>query len=77
MSLFNNLFRTENSSHKPPLSSWPLWCRHLGERKCFSHGDFPPPPLGRHPPASLEHKLGKVCRGAGEGEEELEMFASK
>lgn len=35
------------------------------------------PPLGRHHPAALEHKLGKVQGGTGEGEEELEMFASK
>lgn len=42
-----------------------------------SHGNFTPPPLGRHHPASLEHKLGKAQGGTGEGEEELEMFASK
>lgn len=42
-----------------------------------SHGNFTPPPLGRHHPASLEHKLGKAQGGRGEGEEELEVFASK
>ena len=23
--------------HKPPLSSWILWCRHVGEKKFFSN----------------------------------------
>lgn len=69
----------------PTSHRYPLGCSGAGKlvkenaSPTFppSHGNFTPPPLGMHHPASLEHKLGTAQGGTGEGEEELEMFASK